>query len=77
MCQIYTFKPQNHHCNCSFVYHYFNFLSLAYCLIKSLSLSLSLSLYEDNNKQRMKNDYLNKIWVMLTGAFRTMINNLF
>ena len=43
----------------------------------SLSLSLSLSLYEDNNKQKMKNDCLNKIWVMLTSALKTMINNLF
>ena len=50
---------------------------LIFYLSPIVSSNLSLSLYEDNYKQRMKNDCLNKIWVMLTGALRTMINNLF
>ena len=46
----------NIHSYCSsFVYHYFNFFFL------SSFASSNSSLSEDNNKQRMKNDYLNKI----------------
>ena len=55
--------------------------SLTSFFIKFLSLSLSLSLYiyiyiyKDNNKQRMKNDYLNKIECRIENLTVSVLKN--